>query len=74
MQTPGPTDLFNLLNESLTLARVSGVRRLQASVVSMCAVSMAEYLSAVTRDLVERKNQVNIFVTMGGGKKHTKSH
>jgi hypothetical protein len=43
------------VNESLTLAKVSGVRRLQASVVSMCAGSMADYLYAVTRDLMEHK-------------------
>lgn len=53
LQTSGPTDLFNLLNEALSLARVSGVRRLQASVVSMCAVSLSDYLFAVINELVE---------------------
>ena len=59
LQTPGPTDLFNLLNEALALARVSGVRRLQASVVSMCAVALSDYLFAVTNDLVESPSKSN---------------
>ena len=53
--TPAPVDLFNLINETMVMAKSSGVEELEAAALSSCLNVLADYLTDIMEDMKETK-------------------
>ena len=53
--THAPVDLFNMVNETLTLSKSSGLEKLEAAALSSCISTIEEYISSVLQrvELIE---------------------
>ena len=55
--TPAPVDLFNLINETMIMAKSSGVEELEAAALSSCLNVLADFLTDIMEDMKETKKQ-----------------
>lgn len=53
LATNAPVDIFNMINETLIMAKASGVPQVQVAVMQCCLVTIADYITTFRRELHE---------------------
>ncbi|GBG27994.1 Diacylglycerol kinase eta [Hondaea fermentalgiana] len=53
LATSAPVDMFNMINETLIMAKASGVPQVQVAVMQCCLVTVADYITTFRNELHE---------------------